>query len=180
MPSRLTTDQNGVLVLGVMSGILAFCISSMAGANHPAPASELRHSTAQQAVTALPPAPEPARIAPSAIIMNQRATVRVDDATVKFFFQSGKTEVAKGAQHALKDILAGVQNGQSLQIAGFHDSIGDSESNAALAAQRAIAIKNTLMALGVPETHIELVQPEITAATGSNAQARRVEVRLLP
>lgn len=180
MPFRLTTDQNSVFVLGVMSGVMAFFVSSMAGANNTPSALPPLHSATLEKVTALPAPPEPARVAPSAIIMNQRAAVRVDDATVKFFFASGKTEIAKGAKHALKEMLAGAKNGQSIQITGFHDNIGDPQSNAELAKQRAIAVKSTLMDLGVAADSIELIEPEITIATVSNAQARRVEVRLRP
>lgn len=178
MPFRFTTDQYSVLLLGVISGVMALGISSMTEAPQAFTFTALPSAKAQE-VIALPPPPEPARAAPSAIIMNQRAAVRVDDGTVKFFFPSGKTDVAQDARHALKDIVASTHKGeQRIHIAGFHDDIGDPEQNAALAQQRAFAVQKTLIELGVPASRIEVAKPAITTATASNAQARRVEVAL--
>jgi outer membrane protein OmpA-like peptidoglycan-associated protein len=53
---------------------------------------------------------------------------------------------------------------------------GDAAVNAELAKQRAIAVRDTLLGLGVAVEKIELKKPENTSGTGSNAQARRVEV----
>ncbi len=50
--------------------------------------------------------------------------------------------------------------------------------NAELAKQRAFAVRDALKALGVAEDKIELKKPEETTASGSNAEARRVEVAL--
>src|SRR3989344_473449 len=51
-------------------------------------------------------------------------------------------------------------------------------AKAELAKQRAFAVRDALKALGVAEDKIELKKPEETTATGSNAEARRVEVAL--
>mgnify|MGYP000721068478 CR=1 FL=1 len=56
--------------------------------------------------------------------------------------------------------------------------IGHPDLNAELAKQRAFAVRDALKALGVAEDKIELKKPEETTASGSNAEARRVEVAL--
>jgi outer membrane protein OmpA-like peptidoglycan-associated protein len=63
-------------------------------------------------------------------------------------------------------------------VSGFHDATGDAALNAELAKQRALAVRDALKGLGVAEDKIELKKPEETTATGSNAEARRVEVVL--
>ena len=63
-------------------------------------------------------------------------------------------------------------------VSGFHDVTGDAALNAELAKQRALAVRDALKGLVVAEDKIELKKPEETTATGSNAEARRVEVVL--
>ena len=68
--------------------------------------------------------------------------------------------------------------GKKAVVSGFHDATGDAALNAELAKQRAVAVAEALKALGVAEDKVELKKPEETTATGSNAEARRVEVTL--
>ena len=97
---------------------------------------------------------------------------------VKFFFASGKADLAAGANDALADIVKGVAEGKKAVVSGFHDATGDAAQNAELAKNRALAVREALKALGVAEDRIELKKPEETQASGSNAEARRVEVAL--
>src|SRR3989344_4081875 len=75
-------------------------------------------------------------------------------------------------------VVKGVAEGKKAVISGFHDATGDATLNAELAKQRAFAVRDALKALGVAEDKIELKKPEETTATGSNAEARLVEVAL--
>ncbi|MFT4195443.1 OmpA family protein [Ottowia sp.] len=106
------------------------------------------------------------------------ASVRVEEGVVKFYFASGSAELATGAKEALADVVMGVAAGRKAVISGYHDTTGDPARNEELAKQRAIAVRDTLAALGIGEDKLELKKPEVTTATGSNAEARRVEVRL--
>jgi outer membrane protein OmpA-like peptidoglycan-associated protein len=106
------------------------------------------------------------------------ARIAVEDGAVKFYFATGKAEVATGAQDALADVAKAVAAGQNASISGFHDATGDNQRNAELAKQRAQAVRDVLLGLGAPEERLLLQKPEQTLATGSNAEARRVEVRL--
>ncbi|MFV0681317.1 sodium-translocating pyrophosphatase [Ottowia sp.] len=100
-----------------------------------------------------------------------------DGDKVIFYFASGKTDVASGAEQALADVVAGVQNGQRAIISGYVDSSGNAAQNEEIAKQRAAAVQGVLIALGVAEEAIELQKPADIQA-GQGAQARRVEVLL--
>jgi outer membrane protein OmpA-like peptidoglycan-associated protein len=104
--------------------------------------------------------------------------VVVENGVVKFYFASGKSDLAKGANEALAEVVKGVKAGQKAVISGFHDSTGNLASNQELAKKRAISVRDTLIALGVPADSIELKKPENAKGTGDNAEARRVEVVL--
>jgi len=129
------------------------------------------------------PKAEAAVSAPSAtnvpvVVVEEAARVIVENGVVKFYFVSGKAEVAAGANEALSDVVKGVAEGKRAVISGFHDATGSAEINAELAKQRAQAIQAALVALGVAEDKVELKKPEQSQADGSNAEARRVEVIL--
>lgn len=121
-----------------------------------------------------------AAAAPAAVdpVAEDAASVRVEDGVVKFFFASGKADLAAGANDALADVVKGVAEGKNAIVSGFHDATGDAAQNAELAKSRALAVRDALKALGVAEDRIELKKPEETQASGSNAEARRVEVAL--
>ena len=104
--------------------------------------------------------------------------VRVEGGVVKFYFGSGMAEIATGANEALADVVAGVAAGKKAIVSGFHDNTGGAAINAELAKQRAFAVRDALLALGVAEAQIELNKPEEMQASGTNAEARRVEVVL--
>lgn len=126
---------------------------------------------------------EAAVSAPSAtnvpvVVVEEAARVIVENGVVKFYFVSGKAEVAAGANEALSNVVKGVAEGKRAVISGFHDATGSAEINAELAKQRAQAVQAALVALGVAEDKVELKKPEQSQADGSNAEARRVEVIL--
>lgn len=108
------------------------------------------------------------------------ASVVVENGVVKFYFASGKSDLAPGAVEALADAITAGKAGQKLVISGFHDSTGDPAKNADLAKQRALAVRDALKAAGVAESGIELKKPETATGSGNNAEARRVEVVIAP
>jgi K(+)-stimulated pyrophosphate-energized sodium pump len=104
------------------------------------------------------------------------ATVKVENGVVKFYFASGKADVAKGGAAALADVIKAVAGGKKAVISGYHDTSGDPAKNAELAKQRAFAVRDALKAAGVSEDKVELKKPEQTKVDGPAAEARRVEV----
>jgi len=106
------------------------------------------------------------------------ASVRIENGVVRFFFASGKAEIAPGAAVALSDVVKGVAEGKSVVVSGYADATGDATTNAELAKARAMAVQAALKEVGIGEDRVELKKPEILTGSGDNAQARRVEVTL--
>jgi K(+)-stimulated pyrophosphate-energized sodium pump len=128
------------------------------------------HATAPATVTAIAPA--------AAVASTDTASFRVENGVVKFYFASGKADLATGAESALADVAKGVTAGKKAVVSGFTDATGDPAKNEALAKQRAIAVGAALKAAGIADDKVELKKPEALTATGGNAEARRVEVAL--
>lgn len=117
-----------------------------------------------------------AAAAPVAQNSSDDASVVVENGVVKFYFASGKADLAAGALVALDDAIAAAKNGKRLVISGFHDATGDPAFNAELAKQRAMAVRDALMGAGVAEAGMVLSKPAETTGSGNLAEARRVEV----
>ncbi|WP_300658423.1 OmpA family protein [Hydrogenophaga sp.] len=126
--------------------------------------------TTQAAVPAAAPA--------AAAASSDDASVVVENGVVKFYFASGKADLAAGALVALGDAIAAAKSGKRLVLSGFHDATGDPAFNAELAKQRALAVRDALVGAGVAESSLELKKPEQTTGTGNDAEARRVEVMI--
>jgi len=130
------------------------------------------HATAAPAAATAPAAAAPAA-------MTDGASVKVENGVVKFYFASGKADLAAGGTEALSEIIKAVMGGKKAVISGYHDASGDPAMNAELAKQRALAVRDLLKASGIAEDKVELKKPEQTMADGPAAEARRVEVTLM-
>lgn len=106
------------------------------------------------------------------------ASVVIENGVVKFYFASGKADLASGALVALGDAIASAKSGKRLVISGFHDASGDPVKNAELAKQRALSVRDALVGAGVAESSVELKKPEEAMGSGNAAEARRVEVTI--
>lgn len=106
------------------------------------------------------------------------AKVVVQDGVVKFYFESAKSDLAKQANEALKDVVAGVKVGRQAVISGYTDPTGNAQLNEQLSKERAYKVRDALLAAGVPESAIVMERPENNTGTGNKAEARRVEVIL--
>ncbi len=175
-------DDNGG-VLGLIFGLVALVVASVIGfgiyqANFKAKAAKApavaiaTTSVAAQAVNT------PVADASSASGAADAASVKVENGVVKFYFASGKSEVAAGGNEALTEVVKAVASGKKAVVSGFADATGDAVKNAELSKARAVAIRDALKALGVTDEKIEMKKPENITATGSNAEARRVEVSI--
>jgi K(+)-stimulated pyrophosphate-energized sodium pump len=106
------------------------------------------------------------------------ASFKVENGVVKFYFASGKADLATGADAALADVAKGVAAGKKAVVSGYTDSTGDAVKNEELAKQRAMAVSAALKAAGIADDKVELKKPEVMTGSGGNAEARRVEVAL--
>lgn len=100
---------------------------------------------------------------------------------VKIYFDTGSAALPAAASDALSSIVASASanSGARVAVSGYHSADGDPAVNDELAKARALAVRDALVAAGVPEAAIELDRPMIT--TGSSAEdeeGRRVEVAI--
>ena len=175
MSSSSSDDGQERFALGFLFALITLILSTVIGVvvykNGASPA------PAAVSATAVDSRDTPV-VAEVVAVVENGASVRVEEGVVKFYFASGMAEIANGANEALADVVAGVATGKKAIISGFHDDTGSAAINAELAKQRAFAVRDALIALGVPEAQIELNKPEQMQASGTNAEARRVEVIL--
>ena len=174
--SQQDDDGQQGLVLWVVFGLVALVIALVIGVStYQRGKMATTPKTAVAAAITVLPANDVSNAAQSAM---DAASVKVENGVVKFYFASGKSDLATGANAALVDVIKGAKEGKKLVISGYHDATGSVAKNAELAKLRAFAVRDALKALGVLENKIEVKRPEELTATGSNAEARRVEVAL--
>ena len=189
-------DDGRGWILGVVFGVVALVIALAIGvsmhfknvknAGAAATANATTTSGAAGAAGASAVALGPLPIDSSAAVAAQAAaaatadaaSVKVENGVSKFYFASGKSEIAAGGKEALAEVVKAVGAGKKAIVSGFHDATGDKAKNEELSKLRAFAVRDALKGLGVAEDKIELKKPEDMLATGSNAEARRVEVSI--
>jgi len=187
MFSQDDDGQQG-LVLALVLGLVVFVTALVIGISlhraqpsGPPPASSIALAPAAVPVpaasTPVPALPEVSQAIQASQAAADAASVKVEQGVVRFYFASGQAELAAGAVDAMTDLVKAAKGGRTLVISGFHDATGDAVKNAALARQRAVAVREALKAAGVPERQIELKKPEQLIG-GSDAEARRVEISL--
>jgi len=173
-------DSAQRVALFLVFGLIAIVVASVLvfGANHSSVSAKAAGAPAAQLSAAPGVAAVPALSSTTAQAASDAASVKVEQGVVKFYFASNKADLAAGASKALLDVVKGAQAGRKVAVSGFHDATGDAAQNVELARQRALAVRDALMAAGVVESQIELKKPEQIAgnAAGSDAEARRVEI----
>ena len=173
-PSDDDSQQN--LILGIAVGVIALVIFLVVGI-------ALYKSGAARA----PAKPVVAAAAPVVAVVTETvsvsipdgASIRVANGIVNFYFASGSADLAPGAAEALAAVIKGVEGGRKAVVSGFHDTTGDAAINEQLAKKRAEMVRDVLTGLGVPAAKVDLQKPAVTTGTGNDAEARRVEVKLL-
>lgn len=96
----------------------------------------------------------------------------------KLHFDVDKFDLPSDAAAALAPIVAALNANASAMavVSGYHDPTGNREHNLELAKQRAVAVRDYLVAQGVAEARIDMAKPIETTGSGSLDEARRVEV----
>lgn len=160
-------DENQGVIFGVVFGVIALVIALIFGVIN-------YQKGVKQAALEQTTAAAVVPVAPSA----DAASVVVEGGVVKFYFASGKSELATGANEALVAVVAGAAGDKKAVVSGFNDATGDAAKNAELSKMRAFAVRDALVHLGVAQERIELRKPADTTVEGPAEQARRVEVTL--
>jgi len=140
----------------------------------------------EEVAVVVPDAPIAAATAPvAAVAVPAGAGVtaaEIDGAPmVSVYFDTAKTDVAPEFATTAAQIKQWGDDhpGTMLVVSGYNDPSGDPAFNAELAKNRAVAVRVALVALGVPESGIELVKPaDTTDTSGDPANGRRVDIRI--
>jgi outer membrane protein OmpA-like peptidoglycan-associated protein len=99
---------------------------------------------------------------------------------VKLYFDTGKADLPADAKGKLDAIVAKAKAGGKVVISGYHDATGNFEQNQELAKKRAFAVRDAIKAAaGIGDDRFDMKKPEATTGGPDNAEARRVEVRVM-
>lgn len=155
-------DDNQNLVLGILFGIIALVVGLVIGLS--------------VYVTGQNRAPAPV----AAVVAEEPEIAEVGEPLVKFYFESGKAELPAGAQEELAKVIAKLNEDPSklVLLSGYHDETGGAAVNAEVAKDRAVAVKDALVAAGLAADKVKMRKPAVTLGGADPAEARRVEVRV--
>ncbi len=177
MASTSDDESQQNLILGLAIGIIALVLFLVLGI---ALLASARHAPVMPAAVAVG-APGTLAVVTETVIVEipDGAGIRVTDGVVNFYFATGSADLAPGAAEALVAVIKGVESGRTAVLSGYHDTTGDAALNEELSKKRAQTVREVLIGLGLPADKINLLKPAETTASGSDAQARRVEVKLV-
>ena len=155
-------DDNQNLVLGILFGIIALVVGLVIGLSV--------YATGQNR------APAPV----AAVVAEEPEIAEVGEPLVKFYFESGKAELPAGAAEELAKVIAKLNEDPSklVLLSGYHDETGGAAVNAEVAKDRAVAVKDALVAAGLAADKVKMRKPAVTLGGADPAEARRVEVRV--
>ncbi|KQP38953.1 OmpA family protein [Pseudorhodoferax sp. Leaf274] len=131
------------------------------------------------------PAPAAAVVAPAAVLLVEEIVLieapLAGDLAATLYFGTGESALPAEAAPAIAAVAQALAAAPARKIvlSGFHDETGDAARNAELAKQRALSVRAALVAAGIDASRIALRKPEISTGSGSDQEARRVELRLV-
>ena len=98
-------------------------------------------------------------------------------ASLTVHFATGKSTLDVEALRLLKGFAPAMKAGPNpIDVTGFADRTGNHAANVELAKRRALAVRDALVAEGIPADRIRPKAPLDVTGTGSDEQARRVEL----
>ncbi len=155
-------DDNQNLVLGILFGIIALVIGLVIG------------------LTVYVTGQTNTKAAPVAAMAEVPEIAEVGEALAKLYFDSGKADLPANAADEVAKVVAKLQEDPSkiVLISGYHDETGGAAVNAEVAKARAVALKDALIAAGVPADKVAMRKPAVALGGTDAAEARRVEVRV--
>jgi len=102
---------------------------------------------------------------------------RPPGATLVVNFAIGAAALDAEAIRLLKGFAPGMKAGPNpIDVTGFADRTGNRAANVELAQRRAAAVRDALVAEGIPADRVRLRQPQDVTGPGSAREARRVEI----
>jgi cytochrome c oxidase subunit 2 len=98
-------------------------------------------------------------------------------ASLAVHFAKGRSTLDAEALRLLKGFAPAMKAGANpIDVTGFADRSGNHAANVELAKRRAQAVRDALVAEGVPADRVRLRPPQDVTGSGSDEQARRVEL----
>jgi outer membrane protein OmpA-like peptidoglycan-associated protein len=99
-------------------------------------------------------------------------------AAARLYFGNGSAALPTDSSSTIADVIAYLKRNtdSSAVISGFHSAVGNYEFNQALSKRRAESVSELLQKAGLSVDRIILEKPVETTGSGSEAEARRVEV----
>ncbi len=93
------------------------------------------------------------------------------------YFASGQATLDAAARSAVRSAATGsMAIGTQLTVTGYADATGNAAANVELAKRRALAVRDALVADGIQPARIRLSAPANVTGSGSDDQARRVDI----
>lgn len=177
-------DDSQKAGLWVVFGIVGLVVAGVVGY---AVIRSLNHGTTPVAVTA--PQVESSASAASAApqvgdvvaVSPWETAVLTSVADGKLYFEVDQAQLPPDAVSVLDKVvqMSTSKPQATVVLSGFHDETGDPARNAELAKNRAVAVRDELVRRGLAQDRIFLRKPVVTTGSGSNEEARRVEIRVL-
>lgn len=160
-------DSELNVVMGVLFGVIALVIAFVIGLGV--------HSMGRKATE-----PAAAQMVEAAAEVVFAEIDEVGEPLLKVYFESGSTELPADAAQALTSVLAALeaQPGAVALLSGFHDETGSAEVNAEIAKNRALAVREAMLAAGVAADRVMMRRPAVALGGSDDAEARRVEIRV--
>ena len=144
-------------------------------------------AAAPAAVVAPPvvaPAPAPVAVAPVSPVSPPKPAVAAPIPKARVYFALDKFALPGDVDKTLAEVIAYLKShpGASGVISGFHDPQGQvtQQYQDDLSKNRALAVSGALARAGISADRLVMAKPTDTMGTGSNDEARRVEVTIQP
>lgn len=122
------------------------------------------------------------------INIDNQMLVHVDEAVAtatppelaKFYFETAKANLPSDYASTLEPIINWLKANESAKavISGFHDATGHADRNIKLAKRRAQSTYDALITAGIDASRIEMRKPQEAIGSGSDDEARRVEISI--
>ena len=107
------------------------------------------------------------------------AITEVADETTRVYFDTGEAAIDQEDRIKIASVAGSARNqDREVAITGYTDRSGDRDQNLEVAKSRAVAVREALVAEGVEESKITLAPPSEVTGTGTDAEARRVDIEL--
>ncbi len=98
-------------------------------------------------------------------------------ASLAVHFAPGKATLDAEAARLLKEFVPAMKAGKNpIDVTGYADRTGNHAANVELAKRRAAAVRDALLAEGLPADRVRMKPPVDVTGSGSDEQARRVEI----